>query len=658
MYTACFNLVMCLYRDQVGKFDWRKQFIGVPRFVYRHPDLDNIIVGTESNVIASVLLRDGTILWRRLLPNNCSLNHLSILKSSEDSRNYLIRTTCHSNSEDLVHIWNPQNGLLSSEMRYKEISEDDQAASQLSDAGHLVDDLLTFTLNEDLHLIVSKDERISLKSFNEELWSREESLATVTAVEISRLPIDMRDRFGLKKRIVLLTNCGKMFGMDTISGDIVWELFEPEISTRGDSNKALLSLTKQSDDEAADSRAIVVHPRGIILHFNPVTGELVDKTSLNVRVKQLTLTEQNEDDGSRGIIILDSQNQIHVYPDNFKNSVMDSVNKYYLVLADKVANQLEGVKLVKESGSIVTKTVWTFPLNTTEQIINLGIKRMDEEVHSPARVLGDRGILYKYVNPNLMAVMAQGSLGDTCSPDYYLNVYLIDGVTGSLVHFTHHPKCRGPSEIVHSENWLIYSYYNTKSRRTEVSSLEMFEGTTQADPKTFSSLVRASIKPKLIEHKSFIFPGGINAMVDTTTLRGMTNRHVIAALPSGSLLEIPKIFLDPRRPINMLPEHREEGLIPYMPELPIPSESIINYDQTLMAVRKIVTSPAMLESTSLVFAYGLDIFFTRVTPSKTFDILKDDFDHLLITAVLICLVVASYASKLLAQRKALRAAWK
>ena len=49
----------------------------------------------------------------------------------------------------------------------------------------------------------------------------------------------------------------------------------------------------------------------------------------------------------------------------------------------------------------------------------------------------------------------------------------------------------------------------------------------------------------------------------------------------------------------------EEGLIPYIPELPIPAEGIINYNKTLTAIRGIQTSATGLESTCLVFAYGL-----------------------------------------------------
>lgn len=655
---VCISLVQCLYEDQVGKFDWRKQYIGIPKYVYQHPGSENLIIGTESNVIASLLSRDGSIIWRQVLPKGCNLDHMSILKSSEDHRDYLIRTSCTSGTGNHSNIWDPQHGLLASESKFKEMAEDEMAESLLTDEGHLIDNERAFTMSSDLNLIVSEDGKTSLSAHGQSIWSREESLASVAAVEIVKLPLEMRDRFGLKKTIVLVTEYGKIFGIDTFSGAIIWELFDRDFSTRGSNSQSTLLLTNESDDDASKPRAIVINPAGYILQLNPISGQLIEKKKLSDPIKQIAQTEIDETDNSRGVILLDAQHRVIVYPDFIEERVKVNIHKYYMTIVERNRPNLEGFKFAVESGVIVPKMVWQFPLDESEKIVNLAIKRIDEEVHSPARVLGDRGILYKYINPNLLAIMTQGNRGDSCTPDHYINVYLIDGVTGALVHSAQHPKSRGPFNMVHSENWLVYSYYSTKNRRTEISSLEMYEGIVQSNSSAFSSLTRASIKPKLIEHKTFIFPGGIDTMVDTVTLRGMTNRHMIVALPSGSLLEVPKIFLDPRRPINMLMEHREEGLIPYMPELPIPNESIINYDQTLLAIRRITTSPAILESTSLVFAYGLDLFFTRVTPSKTFDILKDDFDHLLITAVLIFLVVASYVSKLLAQRKALHAAWK
>lgn len=82
---------------------------------------------------------------------------------------------------------------------------------------------------------------------------------------------------------------------------------------------------------------------------------------------------------------------------------------------------------------------------------------------------------------------------------------------------------------------------------------------------------------------------------------------VLVATTTGHLLEVPWAFLDPRRPLG---EPKEEGAIPYIPELPMPSESMINYNKSLMRVDGIYTTPSSLESTCLVFVYGLGNFIT------------------------------------------------
>lgn len=44
-----------------------------------------------------------------------------------------------------------------------------------------------------------------------------------------------------------------------------------------------------------------------------------------------------------------------------------------------------------------------------------------------------------------------------------------------------HKRVRGPVHVVHSENWIVYSYFNEKSRRTEIASLELYEGKIQSN---------------------------------------------------------------------------------------------------------------------------------------------------------------------------------
>lgn len=56
--------------------------------------------------------------------------------------------------------------------------------------------------------------------------------------------------------------------------------------------------------------------------------------------------------------------------------------------------------------------------------------------------------------------------------------------------------------------------------------------------------------------------------------------------------------------------------------------------------------------------FVLDFYVTRIAPSKTYDLLKDDFDYFLITSVLIGLIAASFIVKHMSAKKALKQAWK
>ena len=271
-------------------------------------------------------------------------------------------------------------------------------------------------------------------------------------------------------------------------------------------------------------------------------------------------------------------------------------------------------------------------------------------MHSQGRVLADRSVLYKYLNRNLMAVV-------TSTPaKAVFTVYVVDSVSGRVIATAEHRKASsgGCQQLVLAENWLVYAYFNEKLRRVEIASMEFFEGKEQHNATAFSSIHHSPLPP-MVETQSFIFPSYVSTLASTVTEKGITARHVLIGLPSGHVLDLPRAFLDPRRSIH---PNREEALIPYVPELPMPMEALINYNETVSRIRAIECAPSALESTSLVLVRGLDIFWTRVTPSRPFDVLKEDFDYFLIIVVLAALVGGSYIGKKMAARKSLAQAWK
>lgn len=147
---------------------------------------------------------------------------------------------------------------------------------------------------------------------------------------------------------------------------------------------------------------------------------------------------------------------------------------------------------------------------------------------------------------------------------------------------------------------------------------------------------------------------------------------------------LPRRFLDPRRPKQKpTAEEAEEMLFQYDPLIPDDPRRVLSHTYEarrfihlscrpcihsftfptvplpyqVANVRHILTSPALLESTSLVFAYGLDLFFTRATPSGTFDILSENFNKVQLVLTISGLAAAIMVTKPMVARKKLRERW-
>ena len=100
----------------------------------------------------------------------------------------------------------------------------------------------------------------------------------------------------------------------------------------------------------------------------------------------------------------------------------------------------------------------------------------------------------------------------------------------------------------------------------------------------FFSTAFSSLDPvdaSIILSQSYILPViGITNMVPTMTERGITNKNILFGLSNGYIFSLPKMLLDPRRQFKQTKMLQEEGVPPYMPELPVFPQAFINYNQT------------------------------------------------------------------------------
>ncbi|CAJ0605524.1 unnamed protein product [Cylicocyclus nassatus] len=465
-----------------------------------------------------------------------------------------------------------------------------------------------------------------------------------------------RDFFNLRKMLVIVSLDGAIFGLDSSDGSVVWshwlgDNFAPLKNTIGKEEVPLFIHRSTAHYQRGGLVSVVfrdlISSAGVLVFFDPITGEIKDRTQLKLPIKRADVLSFAGKDYVNPLLVVTQDDQVMIFPSQ-PDEVLSGAPPVYIFDID--SSRISGAKIDLVKKQLIKTWSADLHLAPSEHIIIVKGKPRNQKVHSQGRVLIDRNVQYKYANPNLVAIAALDSVHQ------YLSIFLVDVVSGQMVHSARLAKAAAPVHLVHCEHWIAYSYWSEKGRRTEIGVLELYEGGEQTYKDRFDSLTPTKHPPEVLS-QSFIYAQGIQAMGVSETEKGLTTRSLLLALPLGGIHEVTRKLLDATRPLELTQEMREEMMIPYMPEIPIATEDLVNYNQTVHGVRGIKTAASGLESTSLMLAYGKDIFFTRLTPSGTFDILKDDFDHVLISTVLFGLIAGSIISKKLARNNALSAAW-
>lgn len=76
-----------------------------------------------------------------------------------------------------------------------------------------------------------------------------------------------------------------------------------------------------------------------------------------------------------------------------------------------------------------------------------------------------------------------------------------------------------------------------------------------------------------------------------------------------------------------------------------------------MNLRGVTVAGAVLESTILVFTYGTDLFYTRISPALNFDSLQADFSYGLLVVALLALVIGTWFAAYSSKQTMLKAKW-
>ncbi|KAF6983156.1 hypothetical protein CFC21_001422 [Triticum aestivum] len=512
-----------------------------------------------------------------------------------------------------------------------------------------------------------------------------------------------RDHNGFRKLLIVLTKAGKVIALHTGDGRIIWSNLLPSLraSKLGEMPSALRIYQWQVPHHRVmrENPTILVVGRsgassvapGVLCILDSYSGEELNSQSFDHSVAQiipLTLKDSSE---QRLHLIVDSNSNAHLYPrsPDALNSFINEMSNQYFYSVDIQKNAIRGYSLQKscdfnsdDTYCFSTKLLWSiiFP-SDAERISVSEARKMNESllsyvlkvVHTQAKIIADQDVMYKYLSKNLIFVAtvspkAAGEIGSAAPEEASLMAYLIDAVSGRILHRVTHHGAQGPVHAVVSENWVVYHYFNLRAHRFEIAVIEIYDQ-SRADNKDVLKLILGKhnlsapmtsySRPEvMVKSQSYFFTHSVKAMAVTQTAKGITSKQLLIGTIGDQVLALDKRFLDPRRSLNPTQQEKEEGIIPLTDSLPIIPQSYVTHSLQVEALRGIVSIPAKLESTTLVFTYGVDLFYTRLAPSRTYDSLTDEFSYALLLITIVALVAALFVTWIWSEKKELRDKWR
>jgi hypothetical protein len=472
-------------------------------------------------------------------------------------------------------------------------------------------------------------------------------------VEFAQSPFKLeREKLGRNKVFIALSSRGKVVAIRVDNSQIMWGKFLGASGFRP--SPAKLYLTKQKATGGA-------HPEISIFTSLMQKSKLwrLDASSGNVQSSQkfdfgidfaspLPIVDEHH----RSLLFLLNSHGKAMFDSPLKNS-SQILQEVCLPIVDYEKGIVKG--LAFEGG--VTTERWQLNFGVTnEQISSVSFHDPAEVVQEHWRSAGgaETQVKEKYLNKNLLAIATTTtSVPDSqtvISPSRsgsWVVIYLIDSVTGSVLLRVANRDGEGPVHLTLTENTVIFHYLNTRERRFEVSVIELF--VNPAHPSV----------PHHAQH-TYGFSSGIRSLKVTTTRRGISPKMVLFGLTSNRVLGLPQQFLDTRRALaarKPTPEEQASGILPYRSYLPFSTQSMISYTNSIHRIRDIIVTDTEMESTSLILCYGLDLFFTQVSPSQSFDLLNEDFNLPFLIATVTLVAVGVVVSHYLSQKKRLSLDW-
>lgn len=120
----------------------------------------------------------------------------------------------------------------------------------------------------------------------------------------------------------------------------------------------------------------------------------------------------------------------------------------------------------------------------------------------------------------------------------------------------------------------------------------------------------------------------------------LTRRNLFIITGDNKLYTINRDLVSTRRPKKDVKSFfANEKFLEHAYFLPLVAADYLSYYLHLSSLSHILFSPTDMESTIFTLCYGKDLFLIRNAPDKTFDMITESFNHVVLILILVAATV-------------------
>ncbi|AFZ81577.1 protein of unknown function DUF1620 domain-containing protein [Theileria equi strain WA] len=315
-----------------------------------------------------------------------------------------------------------------------------------------------------------------------------------------------------------------------------------------------------------------------------------------------------------------------------------------------------GYKLVYRninSGSheiIFTEKLWNMNFgNSGMRVIAVALPEHQGSSIQPITVMSNFKVYEKYISQNSIVFITRRM---EITGNFVTMLHLLDTLYGKIVYeeILEH-DLSFPISISYHENTINLHYWNEKQLRYMLHTTDLFS----YEHRSLAKIILSELLPiknsdkyqiqnaksliPIVFSRNFVLPVGIRTMSMSITHQNITEKSLIISSMSNQIVSIPKCDINAvdhhdsgSDTMNLLhtqvsnKRHNKEYHV-FNPLRFIALKSNYMINQENVGVRGIMTVATKLESSSLIFLFGLDVTATYLQPSGNFDRLKVDLIH-------------------------------